>query len=76
MTYYLGGYYLIELKHLRPEVVPNQSYTCSECVNDCPVGTWAYTWTAEIVRRCLNYPITKVLFEIACRISWFIVFFD
>ncbi|MBE0538896.1 MAG: hypothetical protein IH620_04225 [Ignavibacterium sp.] len=46
--YYLGGYYLTKL---RPKNYGTETgsliYTCSECINDNLVETWAYSWTVN-----------------------------
>ncbi len=46
--YYLGGYYLIQLK---PKTYGNEIgsviYTCSECINNHILDIWSYSWTLD-----------------------------
>lgn len=48
MTYYLGGYYLIKQRPIsfgteKDKVVS----TCSSCINDNLIDSWAYSWTTD-----------------------------
>lgn len=48
MTNYLGGYYLIKLKPLKfGSRIDSLVYSCSDCINDNLVETWAYSWTTD-----------------------------
>ncbi|WP_343702903.1 hypothetical protein [Chitinophaga sp.] len=46
--FYLGGYYLTKLQTQKSGSGANRLvYTCSECINDNLVDTWAYSWIID-----------------------------
>lgn len=48
MKYYLGGYYLLQLKPIEfGTKIGEQVYTCSECFNNHLLDIWAYSWTVD-----------------------------
>lgn len=48
MRYYLGGYYLINLKPIEFGSQRSKTVlTCSNCINDSLLDHWAYSWTTR-----------------------------
>lgn len=49
MKYYFGGYYLIKPKATDLGSIKNQKLlTCSTCINDTLIDTWAISWATPI----------------------------
>ncbi|UKJ09121.1 hypothetical protein [Solitalea lacus] len=48
MNYYLGGYYLIRLRPMDfGPLVGKTVHTCSSCINNSLLESWAYSWTSD-----------------------------
>jgi hypothetical protein len=48
MRQYLGGYYLMKLRPIKFGTLTDSIiYTCSDCINDNLIESWAYTWTTN-----------------------------
>lgn len=48
MTYYTGGYYLIELEKANFGNIQNRViFTCSTCINNSYLDSWSLSWTED-----------------------------